>query len=445
MSQVVSEVSGVDRLYKVASNPDLDLKTLLSAATVYPRVVLQNPAFTLGLLVNRQPLEKLITPEQLAALVRFPEAPDLLIQHALAAKITKVNDALLANPRLPNVTTTQLRKSYSFTIDPHGVQSNHHHIGGFTWDKRPTLTILREVITTHLSKLLSLQFERTVKEAFAGLNLSNPLVVNTALDAVVEKWTPVAFLQLPFTPPEVLEKFAADDRLARYHPELAAHPHLPPTALKKLAASPDVEVRAAVAQHPTCPPEVRQEFLNSGDPTTLERLAANPRLSVDDQWQLFKVGDRVRQFLAVNPNLATEVEEKLAVAGSAEVHRQLLHRKQLTDYTLRAIRDSEDVLVRYAAENWTPKPVEPQQPGDHLVSLYSKIINSDTFHLAFVAATCTNAPAELLEFLSGSHIPLVRLAVAAHPSTPRGARELLRIDPDRRVEKAAREEPQPLE
>ncbi|GLW55604.1 hypothetical protein [Kitasatospora phosalacinea] len=86
------------------------------------------------------------------------------------------------------------------------------------------------------------------------------------------------FYQVSVLPPEVLADALAERDLL---PALARNPHLPPEAVRTLAADVDPGVRAVTARHPLLTPELMAQLAADPDPGVRHRLAGHPALTPD--------------------------------------------------------------------------------------------------------------------------------------------------------------------
>ncbi|MFE1319537.1 hypothetical protein [Kitasatospora phosalacinea] len=84
--------------------------------------------------------------------------------------------------------------------------------------------------------------------------------------------------QVGALPPELLADALAERDLL---PALARNPHLPPEAVRTLAADTDPDVRAVAARHPALSPESMARLAADPDPGVRHRLAGHPALTPD--------------------------------------------------------------------------------------------------------------------------------------------------------------------
>lgn len=444
-----------------ARDPNAEMTTLVGAATRWPREVLANPGFGLGLLVNTTPLDRLFSVDALAALVRYPEAPEVLIEAALEGltgprRFPQVAFALLANPTLK---PQQVERTAEAIVnasdrgaplrDRNAALDNHALLIEAGWrtpagkaDERGAREILRERLAKG-----ELAGGRVDLSAFAPTGLLNrelgPALLSAPTSDDARRAAHVLALT-PVTPPDVLDSLLDAHASPDVRVAIAENPNAYAATLERLYRVDDTNLRTQVAANPNLAAGVRQEILDAGEGAVLCGLARNPSLTGDEQLALARRDDSaVRQFLCLNPSLTGAAELEVARTADPEVARQLLRRSDLSAQTVSLLTQNSDRIVRMAASAYETKTA-PKVKGaarDPLVELREALLPTARFSHRLLAATCENAPAWLLSFLAGSEDALVRLAVAAHRGTPANTRALLAVDPDVRVARAAQEPP----
>lgn len=433
---------------ETARDPNATPFDLSSAAVRWPREVLANPALALDLVASSTPVASLLHESALAALVRYPEAPEVLIESALE----RLNDRhygqplarmLLANPNLTEEQARAAAETLKDSPDQNGTLANHRHLPGER-DERGTRELLHEHLAT--GGVLS---GRSDLRHFLGTGLLN-LELAPAFFAATRNdhhaQPELALAMAPVTPADELDKLLDPSATPAIRTGIAENPNTSAETLERLYQAKNTRLRARVAAHPTLTPAVREQVLTENDEAILCGLARNPSLTVDEQLTLARREEStIRQFLCLNPNLTTPAELELARNADSEIARQLLRRDDLRPESVEILKNNPDHLVRLAAPAYKTgnqdAPAGNAQPQDPLLALREALATRPLEDHRLVTATCTNTPGWLLDFLAGSANPVVRLAVAAHHHTPDRTRSLLAIDPDVRVARAAQEPP----
>ena len=193
------------------------------------------------------------------------------------------------------------------------------------------------------------------------------------------------------TPLHVLEKLAADPEV-RVRASIV-YSKVPAHVLEKLADDTDASVRVNVAYSESTPPHV------------LEKLAADPEV-------------RVRDAVAYNRKTPPHVLEKLASDTDVSVRERVAYHGKVTPHVLEKLAADTDVSVRdLVAKNLSTPP--------HV--LENLAADPDAYVRATVAYN-RKTPPHVLEKLAADPRKHVREAVARNESTPTHVLEKLAAD-----------------
>lgn len=434
------DASTLSSLQRVARDPNASFEQLRKAIPYYPREVLNHPVFPLSIVVNFEEIRSFMNTE-LQALVRFPEAPEPIVEHAItqAADWPNVAMALLSNPNLTKSQAERVIHAHQQKTanKPLPNQKNHKHFDG-DWDQRPPLEILHEAIITNRN------FNNDHYETYKGTGLVNHLFTRPLNRLPQEEaWHPVWIAEAPYAPPEKLAELA-ENPSSLIRSKLASHPRTPPETLAMFYNQPGNTLSAelAIAGNPNTPEHVHKQMIASAHPAVHKTLAENPAITPGVQMQLAEFNDTsISLRLAQNPGLAPIVQDKLVEEADRLVHWTLLENSnsnRVSDRNLAVLQAKGDPTIREVAREYQAPTSTPATREDALTNLVAELIGSSRpIMLELITATCNNTPPMLLTHLAGSFNPLTRLAVAIHPNTPEEVQELLQVDPDLRVSNAS--------
>lgn len=228
--------------------------------------------------------------------------------------------------------------------------------------------------------------------------------VRSRLDTVGAAETMKAF-KGQVIPTRFLRQFA-DSALAPAAPDsvaalfLALWPETPSSILDQLAAAtPAVEVAAALIKHPRCSPAVMTKLLGQGDADTPMLLAGANRLTPELAEELLASPvPEVRCKLAINPALPPAFQAKLAQDPLPFVRCALLRRSKLDAGALALLLLDDDLLVRAAT-------VMGAAVDDATLLEWA---DSDHFHTQFFLLQRDELPAKGLESLCLSTNPTIQ-------------------------------------
>ncbi|MEU5384859.1 hypothetical protein [Kitasatospora cineracea] len=192
--------------------------------------------------------------------------------------------------------------------------------------------------------------------------------------------------QIRLLPPDLLaDALAARDHLSA----LARNRHLPPDAVRTLAADPDPEVRRLIARHPALTPDLMADLATDPDPDVRHRLAGHPGLTP-----------------ALIDALAADPDPGVAARAAADPAPRDPARSQVLDEV-----DPRPTPERFRRIDYgiVDEPIDPPDPD-----WYHACARSPLPLLRRAAATCPHLDELTVRQLAQDGDPEVRHLLALH-------------------------------
>lgn len=283
--------------------------------------------------------------------------------------------------------------------------------------------------------------DQSVRLAVASNPTTPPdALARMAVDPRITRETLGAVAANPNTPPPVLHGIAFatlpignEDALYDAAHEAIRNPSLPLEDFAALASDESVEIRAGIAENPSCPVEILRALSTDpgtadGNPLARSGCAGNPAIPSDILSRLLRDDDwRVRRAAAGNPVVPVAVLEGFASLG----------------YWNSTSSGYVDTFVLEGVAN------NPRTPRDVLAWLYAHrtecelVQASDLSWSVFLGGMSSNpnTPPEILAELATSSDESIRSRVAANESAPPQVLARLASDPRPVVRRAVHRNP----
>jgi hypothetical protein len=363
----------------VAANPNVPVEVLFKLGEEFPKRLLENPVWSLLLLENPNLFDHLPYPT-VNNILKEERIPAPFLNWAVNQRRINFSMWLAKQPDTSKqVLVEQATRSIAEQSEPwceflEGViqdpstpddvleiiASRDDRLRTPMMDRVDQALILRPKLPKSVIEILAVRGAVSTKIEIARRPISASLLRTLAEDQS-EVWLLCAIALNPNTPEDLLEKLIVSDLNSPYYVKHSAasspnlsdrlvflllekddfdtrsrleiNPHLPPTALEKLAKSSDKIHQLLAAKHPNTPMPILMNWFKN-DPSMHTLLARNPAMPEEIIRQfLNSPSASIRQGVAENPN----IPEPFLIQLSTDHHVNVRHAAQKA---LEALKDA---------------------------------------------------------------------------------------------------------
>lgn len=363
----------------VAVNPNVPVDVLFKLGEEFPKQLLENPALSLLLLENPNLFDTLPHPT-VNSILKEERIPTFFLNWAINHRRINFSIWLAKQPDTPQRTLVeQATRSIaeqsepwcefleSVIQDPNTpddvlelIATRDDRLRNPMMDRVDTALVARPKLPKPVIEILAVRGAVSTKIEIARRPISADLLRTLAKDKS-EVWLLCTVALNPSTPEDLLEELIVGDRSNPYYVKhsvalspnlsdrlvflllekydfdtlsrLETNPHLPVTALEKLAKSSTKFHQLLAAKHPNTPMPILMDWFQN-DPSMHTLLARNPAMPEEIIRQFLKSPSAsIRQGVAENPNLP----EPFLVQLSTDPHVNVRHAAQKA---LEALKDA---------------------------------------------------------------------------------------------------------
>lgn len=402
----------------VAANPNTPIDILLELGADFPDKLVNNPIFSLLFLEDPNAIAY-IPDTTLKSLLKLEDVPLHFLIWGANSSDTEVLYSLATHPNTPRMALDKLIQSRTNRVQKlASLHVNHSGNMDWGWDEAASheiTHIFRSQIQSNdiiyfakigaIDNLLlqSLCHNSTVSKTLFHCPIPQHILEERATDG--DEWVRSAVAANPQTPKRILNQFAKQGSVLVLQ-NLATNIHAPKQILEKLATHDDERVRNEVARNPKTPAWL------------LEWLATH-----EDVW--------IRAGVAQNPKTPVAVLEQLATDDCVEIRSRIARNRKTPVAVLEWLATDYEARVCSGVARNIKTPV-------WLLELLAK--NEDDRICRGVAGN-PKSPASLLKWLASDRYFAVRIEVARNSNTTILLLEYLAIDRDRRVRSSVAKNP----